>query len=529
MYDYETTGLYCRAPWGYYEKEIKTVVLTNGITSIGAYAFYNCDAIESVTVPGSVKTLNKSAFSSCQNIKTVVLEDGVEIIGENAFYGNTALTDIRIPSTVTTIGNSAFYGNNTLTDGVTTIGEKVFFDCNSLTSVVLPESLTSLDWGVFSNCRKLESITLPGSIGVVRNNMFQNCTGLENEVINEGVTLIEWGAFRNCGIKTMTLPKSLTEFEDGVIDDCDYITDVYFAGSREDWLAIKFGLRNYFNGATVHYGIEILESVSVEVATPPTKLTYTVGDQFDSTGLTLEVTYNDGTTEIITEGFTVSAPDMSVAGTKYVTINYQNLTTTFTITVEEIPTAKVGTIVVESATVKVGEQVTIPVKVEKTDLGTLAITVNYDATKLSFVSLNDVAFDLYDINTDTAGVITIAAIDSSSVAEGAIFSITFDVVATETCTTEVAVEVEEAYDGNDEEVIMDTTKGLVDILKIIKGDVNGDGGYSVSDARWVLQSVSGNREFTAEQLAAADVNGDGKVSIIDARWILQASVGNREI
>lgn len=59
------------------------------------------------------------------------------------------------------------------------------------------------------------------------------------------------------------------------------------------------------------------------------------------------------------------------------------------------------------------------------------------------------------------------------------------------------------------------------------GDVNGDGKITTVDAKWVLQAVSGSRELTPEQEAAADVNGDGKITTVDAKWILQAVSGSR--
>ena len=283
----------------------------------------------------------------------------------------------------------------------------------------------------------------------------------------------------------------------------------------------------YSKTCTVTVTEEVVVTLSsVAINSQPTKLAYTVGETFDSTGLSLKLTYSDGTTETITSGFTVSSPDMSTDGTKIVTVTYQGKSTTFAITVKEIPVAS-ATIKVESQTATVGKQVTVPVIVEDTDLGVLTIEINYDSTKLNFVSLNDVSFDMYDINTDTAGVIRISAIDGESVPAGIILNLTFDIIAEEGCNTEISVVVIEAFDGSDNEVEMNVINGTIEILDIVMGDVNGDGKYSAIDARWTLQYSAGNKEFTDDQIAAADVNGDGKVSAIDARWILQASAGNR--
>ena len=84
---------------------------------------------------------------------------------------------------------------------------------------------------------------------------------------------------------------------------------------------------------TLHSRSEAVKLVSIAVKTNPTKMSYYQGDALDSTGLTLTGTYNNGKTETITTGFTCSALDSSSAGQKTITVTYQGLTTTFTVTV----------------------------------------------------------------------------------------------------------------------------------------------------------------------------------------------------
>ncbi len=84
---------------------------------------------------------------------------------------------------------------------------------------------------------------------------------------------------------------------------------------------------------TFNVDIEAVKLVSIAVKTNPTKMSYYQGDALDSTGLTLTGTYNNGKTETITTGFTCSALDSSSAGQKTITVTYQGLTTTFTVTV----------------------------------------------------------------------------------------------------------------------------------------------------------------------------------------------------
>lgn len=267
---------------------------------------------------------------------------------------------------------------------------------------------------------------------------------------------------------------------------------------------------------------------SIAVNAMPTKTTYTVGETFSSSGLSIKVNMSDGTSNIVTSGFTVSTPDMSTAGTKTVTVTYQGKTATFPITVKAVDTNN-PSIKIDAGKAVCGQQVNIPVIVEKTDLGTLTIDITYDSSKLNIASISEIPFDMYDTNTKTPGKIRITATGNASVPAGKVAVLTFDVIAMSSCSTDISITVDEAYDANDKTVELTPLNGVLEILKAVPGDVNGDGKVSAIDARMALQYNAGNKELTAEQIAAADVNGDGKVSAIDARWILQAVAGNREL
>lgn len=267
---------------------------------------------------------------------------------------------------------------------------------------------------------------------------------------------------------------------------------------------------------------------SVSVSQKPNKTEYTVGDTLDTSGLKLKLTYSDGSTKEIISGFNISSPDMSTAGTKTVTVIYEGKTTSFNITVKEKETNS-ASIKVNSTNTSVGQQVTVPIVVENAELGVLTINIGYDSSKLRLVSISGIPFDMYETNTTTAGKIIITAFDNTSVSAGTVTNITFDVIATSDCSTNVIVSVVEAFDGNDKAVELTAYNGIVKINSVLKGDVNGDGKITAIDARWALQNAAGNRDLTDEQKAAGDVNGDGKVSAIDARWILQAVAGNREL
>ena len=82
IYNYSNDKYITTAPWG---ANIKTVVIEDGVTSIGSYAFYNCTGLTSVTIPNSVTSIGNSAFSGCSGLTSVTIPNSVTSIGERAF------------------------------------------------------------------------------------------------------------------------------------------------------------------------------------------------------------------------------------------------------------------------------------------------------------------------------------------------------------------------------------------------------------------------------------------------------------
>ena len=127
---------------------------------------------------------NRNPVYNNSNVKTVVIEDGVTSIGNYAFTYCVSLTSITIPDSVTSIGYYAFFYCKSLTsitipDSVTSIGNYAFFYCRNLTSITIPDSVTSIGNDAFSNCRSLTSITIPDSVTRIGNDAFYGCSSLQ--------------------------------------------------------------------------------------------------------------------------------------------------------------------------------------------------------------------------------------------------------------------------------------------------------------------------------------------------------------
>ena len=96
-------------PWNNYKSEITKISISDGVTSIGQYAFHNCEKITEVIIPSSVTSIGEEAFSACSSLAAVTIPSNVTNIGHAAFTSCSALTAVTIPSSVTSIGNSAFH------------------------------------------------------------------------------------------------------------------------------------------------------------------------------------------------------------------------------------------------------------------------------------------------------------------------------------------------------------------------------------------------------------------------------------
>ena len=187
-----------------YFQNIKNVIISDSVTSIGKGAFEGCTGLTSIVIPDSVTSIGEQAFDGCENItiatipasasryiprtkklQTVVITSGSKI-GERAFSDCAGLTSITIPNSVTSIGSSAFSGCIGLTsieipDSVTSISYRAFYGCTKLTSIEIPDSVTSIYGYAFGGCTVLASVTFENTTGWKTDTVAISSTDLANK------------------------------------------------------------------------------------------------------------------------------------------------------------------------------------------------------------------------------------------------------------------------------------------------------------------------------------------------------------
>ena len=238
-----SNGKDTKAPWLRLEagSDITKVVISDGVTSVGRYAFLNCSNITSVELPDTLAKIEENAFYGCSSISEISIPENVIIIQNYAFYKCSSISSIRIPGGVTVIYASAFANcsaleNVEIADGVRTIKGSAFYGCTSLVEINLPSSVTSIEMYAFSDCTHLVSIDLGGNVEFIGAGAFENCTKLAAITIPASVTTMQYRTFRNCSdLKTVIFEGNAIELSEYATPFVNVNTYAYYPADNSTW------------------------------------------------------------------------------------------------------------------------------------------------------------------------------------------------------------------------------------------------------------------------------------------------------
>ena len=277
------------------------ITIPDSVTSIGSYAFQDCTMLTDVTIGNGVTSIGSNVFSGCSSlIRMTIPFVGAERVNATSSYqypfgylfgttkytggkpttqeyygyGSSLITSIYyIPyslKSVTVTGGyipyGAFYNCDNLTDssigsGVTEIGSKAFYDCDTLTNITIGSNVSKVGSDAFYDCYKLENVYIADmkawcEIAFANSYanplwyadyLYLNNNLVTDVIIPDGTTKIgKYAFYYYDNLATVGIPESVTEIGDDAFYSCDNLTDVYYAGTAEQWSQITNTIKNAF-------------------------------------------------------------------------------------------------------------------------------------------------------------------------------------------------------------------------------------------------------------------------------------------
>ena len=260
MADYDDTD---KQPWANQRSSINKVVIGDGVTSIGDYAFALCKSLSEITIPAKVERIGEYAFYDCYDhtnhsggLKTVTFAENscLTTIEEYAFYRCMYLEKIEIPASVTSIGGHAFNSCENLKElafapnsQLKSIGEYAFGADPTITvspaytSVQIPASVTEIGQSAFYRCTELKTVEFEegSQLKALGDGVFVDCENLETVELPSDVETIGKMAFALCkNLEKITIPKSVKKIGQAAFALCPLQT-VYYDGTAEEWANIE--------------------------------------------------------------------------------------------------------------------------------------------------------------------------------------------------------------------------------------------------------------------------------------------------
>lgn len=293
-------------PWDsdeIYDK-INTIIIEDGCTHIGEYAFDGLSNLTEVSIPDSVTSIGNSAFDWCERLTHIELPRNLTSI-DGAIFWASGIKTLHIPGSVESlraIADGATYleeitvdeNNNFFTsvdgvlfskdmtilwaypqakadesyiipESVTELGSAAFRFSENLKSVYIPESVTELGWHTFEDCTNLVDINIPKNITILPEEIFGGCGfvnlaipehiveigyreysmcwSLETVNIPDGVETIGDYAFSSCyGLMDITIPVSVISIGSMAFEDCKENSIIHYAGTTDQWISIASNL-----------------------------------------------------------------------------------------------------------------------------------------------------------------------------------------------------------------------------------------------------------------------------------------------
>ena len=177
------TGPMWDEPEGWEYLDVQKVILEDGVTSIGQFAFSSCGMTE-VSIPNSVTVIAAGAFYKCWKLAEIVIPESVTQIGDRAFEDCSSLKKATIQGNIQALEPRTFYMCVELTQvalpaSLTSIGDYAFKSCIEMEALAIPEGVTKIGAKAFDYCKKLTQISMPNSMASIASDAFTDCARLQ--------------------------------------------------------------------------------------------------------------------------------------------------------------------------------------------------------------------------------------------------------------------------------------------------------------------------------------------------------------
>lgn len=523
--------------WKEHKESIISVIIENGVTSIGQKAFSDYPNLISVQIPNSMVSIGVVAFEWCTSLANINIPNSVTTIGIRAFEGCSNLSNINIPNSVINIGQGAFYGCKSLTtikipNSVTSIAEGTFAECHKLASVDIPNSVISIGDGAFSHCRSLINVEMSDNLTSIGSQAFEFCGNLINLEIPNTVTSIGAWAFCYCtSLTNINIPNGITCINRDVFSGCKSITNIKIPNS-----VTSIGYQA-FQGCSNLKKLEIPNSVT------------SIGDKALSGCSNLscitclnpfppaceEFTFYN----VLTSKCKLLVPIGSESA--YSAANgWKEFSEILGIETEVDPNPETySAFVINDTTVMAGSAFTMPVELKNSCEVTAfqcdiylpeGITLQKNNKDKYEISLDENRKDDHTITIaeqpDGSIRIVVASLSSSTFSgtEGTLFNMGLLVADDTSGEKNIAIKNVYISEANGKRHDLADAEATVTIQTYTPADVNNDGMIAIDDVVLTINTVLGNvpENFVFD---AADMNGDGRILIDDVVRIINVVLG----
>jgi len=258
------------SPWA--EMSVTSVIIEDGITSIGAYAFYECDEISEVSIPDTVTSIGSSAFRKCNSLTQIELSENIQSVATYAFAECEKLENILVNKNNSRYSslNGVLYKEGFLlaypagkkdssyktaiTGCVSKVLDGAFYGCKNLESVEISGNIKTVGESLFYNCTNLKEVTLSHNLEAISESMFENCTSLTGIKLPTWMTEIGRNAFRGCkNLESISLSDNISEISNTAFSGCEKLSIRCYENS----VAHEFAIENSIDYTLMHGDGEI--------------------------------------------------------------------------------------------------------------------------------------------------------------------------------------------------------------------------------------------------------------------------------